>query len=264
MSKNSNIKHYIITGILLIYLFIPLIGTLMFSLAKNWQATILPEGFTLNWYSQLFSDNRFIEAITRSFVVSISALIISFVVMIPTIFIVTVYFSKFEKLLKIVSMIPFAIPGVIYAVGLMKIYSQGPISITGTIWILIGAFFVVILPYTFQGIRNSLRTIDGTVLIEAAEILNASKLQAFIYVIVPNIIKGITVSAFLSFSILFGEFVLTNILAGGGYETVQIYLFNMQSKSGHISSAIVIVYFTCILILSAVINRINKLINKVS
>ncbi|MDT8715991.1 ABC transporter permease subunit [Clostridium sp. 19966] len=260
--KKGKIKYYIISAIILIYLFIPLVATFVFSIAKTWQATILPEGLTLKWYTTLFSDTRFLQSIERSFAVSILTLLISIVIMIPTVFIVAVYFKKFEKIISVLSIIPFTVPAVVYAVGLIKIYSSGPIVISGTIWILIGAFFVLILPYMFQGIRNSLRTVDAVKLMEAAEILNANRFQAFIHVILPNMIKGVTVSALLSFSIIFGEFALTNILAGGAYETVQIYLYNMQGNSGSISSAVVIIYFVCVLILSFVSTKINKLVTK--
>ena len=238
--------------------------TFLYSIAQKWQSTILPEKFTFIWYKALFQDVRFWNAIARSFIVSIISVLFSLIVMIPTVFIITVYYRKLEKFLNLVSMIPFAIPGVVYAVGLLKIYTKGPVKIAGTIWILIGAYFIIVLPYMFQGIRNCLATIDAKKLLEAAELLNATKFQAFIYVILPNIIKGITVSALLAFSILFGEFVLANLLVGGAYETVQIYLFTKQNVSGHLCNAIVIVYFICVLILSLMTTKVNRLINKVS
>ena len=58
---------------------------------------------------------------------------------------------------------------------------------------------------------------------EAAEIFGANQMTAFRKVILPNILSGILVSGLLSFSILFGEFVLVNLLVGGSYETVQIF-----------------------------------------
>jgi putative spermidine/putrescine transport system permease protein len=262
--RRGNAKHYFISGLILLYLFIPLAVTFLYSVAQKWQATVIPESYTLIWYKAVFSDIRFWEALGRSFFISTLSVLLSLMIMIPIVFIVNIYYPKLEKFLSIISMIPFSIPGVVYAVGLIKIYSDGPLKIAGTLWILLGAFFIVVMPYMYQAIKNSLATIDANRLMEAAELLNATKLQAFTYVILPNIMKGITVSALLSFSLLFGEFVLTNILVGGAYETVQIYLFNKQNVSGHLCSAIVIIYFTCVLILSLITTRVNRLINRVS
>lgn len=260
--KEHNMKHYIITALILIYLFLPLVGTFLYSIATNWQTTVLPEGITFKWYIQLLGDGRFLTSLFRSFFVCILTVIICLVIMIPTIFIIDCYFPKLDKVLSILSMIPFAIPGVVSAVGLLKIYSNGPVPLTGTIWILIGAYFVLTLPYMYRGIKNSMMTLDAKCLLEAAELLNANKFQTFVYVILPNIMKGIIVSALLSFSILFGEFVLTNLLAGGNFETVQIYLYNMRNKSGHLSSTVVIIYFVFVLITTTAALKLNKINNE--
>lgn len=262
MNKRKDLLHYLAAGIILIYLSIPLAVTFLYSIAQKWQSSVLPESYTAAWYQAVLSDGRFWDSLGRSFFISIAAVLLSLAVMIPTVFIITIYFGKYEKYFNVISIIPFSIPGVVYAVGLIKIYSKGPVNISGTVWILLGAFFIVVMPYMHQAVRNCLGTIDARQLMEAAELLNATKLQAFIHVILPNIMKGITVSALLAFSLLFGEFVLTNILVGGAFETVQIYLFTKQNLSGHICSAIVMIYFICVLVLSLLTTIANKLISK--
>lgn len=256
--KKNMVVHYIIIILILAFLFIPLLATFVFSIASKWEATILPEGFSLSWYSTIFKDPRFITSVARSLLVCSITVVLSLVVMIPTVFIVVIYKPKLEKYLNVITTIPFAIPGVVFAVGLLKFYSTKPFLLTGTIWILVGAYFILVLPYTFQAIRNSLRVINAKELMDSAEILHASKFQAFIKVILPNIGKGAVSSALLSFSILFGEFVLTNLLAGGQFQTVQIYLFSKKAESGHITSAIVISYFVVILILSIIILKVGS------
>lgn len=256
MTNKKSVYAY--TAGLLIYLFIPLIATLAYSFASKWQATILPDGFTFSWYSQLFSDTRFIYSLQRSFIVSATTCLVSLLLMLPTIFIITIYFPKLEVIMKMLITLPFAMPGIVLSVGLIKLYSGGLLPISGTIWILIGAYFVIILPFMYQGIRNALRTVDVKKLMEAANLLGASEVEAFRLVILPNLTKGILVSVLLSFSLLMGEFVIANLMAGGNYETVQVYLFNQRGESGHYTSAIVMTYFTFILILSFVIIKLQQ------
>lgn len=253
-----HIKHKVFIIIVMIYLFIPLVATFLFSVATKWQVTILPEGYTLEWYGKLFHDTRFLQALARSFLASGLSVAVTAAVTIPAVFAVVVYFPSMEKLLNIIVMIPFAIPGVVSAVGLIKMYSQGPLVLSGTVWLLAGAYFVVILPFMYQGVSSSLKTINAGVLMEAAETLSASRFQAFSHIILPNIAKGIVISCLLSFSILFGEFVLANILVGGNFETVQVYLFSKRAESGHFTSSIVIVYFIGVLILTGLITFLNK------
>ncbi|MED4582666.1 ABC transporter permease [Brevibacillus choshinensis] len=250
--------HYLVVVIVGLYLLVPLVATFLFSISNTWANTILPSDFTFSWYQQLFSDQRFIEAMGRTLGICILTLVVSMISMVMTIFVITLYMPKLERFIQTLVMLPYAIPGVVAAVGLIKMYSSKPIVLTGTVWILIGAYFVLILPYMYQGIRNSLRTLDVKRLIEAAEILGASKWNAFVYVVVPNIIPGILVASLLSFSIMFGEFVLANILVGGHFETIQIYLMKRLKENGHLSSAVVITYFMIVLISSLVMLKLGS------
>jgi putative spermidine/putrescine transport system permease protein len=252
------IIHKIIIVILLIYLFLPIFSTFLFSIAKNWQTTILPDSYTLQWYVEIFNDTRFLDSMGRSLLVSTLSVIASLSIMIPSIFVIVMYFPKWEKLLQATILLPFAFPGVVAAIGLIKMYSEPPIAISGTIWILIGAYFIVILPFIYQSTRNSLRTINAKELVDAAEVLGAGKMTSFTHVVFPNILPGVMVASLLSFSILFGEFVLANILVGGSYETVQIYLYYQMKNAGHTGSAIVLTYFIFIFLLSGLILKIGQ------
>lgn len=244
--------------IAIVYLLVPLLATLMYSLAQHWQTTVLPESWTLRWYADLLHDSRFGQALIRTIWICLVSIIVCLLVMLPAVFVVTVYVPSLEKWLQMAVLLPYAVPGVVSAVGLIRLYSSGPIPISGTVWILIGAFFVTILPYMYQGIRNSLRTVHSLELMEAAELLGADKVTAFRLIILPAIMPGISVSALLSLSVLFGEFVLSNLLVGGQFETIQIYLYRRLNESGHLASAVVMTYFLIILFLSVFWMRFSK------
>ncbi|MEG0844405.1 MAG: ABC transporter permease subunit [Romboutsia sp.] len=248
----------IFVSIIMVLLFLPIVLTFGYSIATNWHSTLIPEGITFKWYLQLFSDKSFIDALLRTLFISFTAVIISISIMVPTVYIISVYFPKWERVMQSIVLLPYAIPGVIGAVGLIEIYSKPPFLLSGTIWLLLGAYFVIVLPFMYQGIRNSLRNINVVELVQAAELLGSTKVDTFLKVILPNILSGILVSSLLSFSMLFGEFVMTNFIVGGNFETVQIYLKRLMNTSGHLSSAIVISYFVFILVITSVAIKISK------
>nr|WP_249366638.1 ABC transporter permease subunit [Neobacillus citreus] len=234
---------------------VPLLGTLIYSFSTQWHKTILPEGLTFHWYGELFSDSLFLKAMGRSLILSVGATILSLLIMVPAIFSIVVYAPRLEKFIQALIVLTYAMPGVIIAVGLIRAYSNSGMPM---VVVTVGAYFVGILPYMYQGTRNSLRNIQAVSLMEAAEILGASRFTAFLKVILPNIMPGVLVSSLLSFSILFGEFVLVNLLIGGSFETVQVYLYKKLNVSGHIASAIVICYFILISILSSIIVKVTR------
>lgn len=243
---------------LFVILLLPLAGTLLYSLATSWSASILPSGLTLKWYLALWSDTRFLAAFGQSLLICLGALLLAVLLILPLLFVVHYHFPKLDGLMNILILLPFAVPPVVSSVGLLQLYGSGPLAMVGTPWILIGCYFTVALPFMYRAITNNLQAINLPDLMDAAHLLGASTFQAALLVVLPNLRKGLMVSLFLSFSFLFGEFVFANLLVGTRYETLQVYLNNMRNSSGHFTSALVVSYFLFVLLLTWAANRLNK------
>ncbi|MFJ7973185.1 ABC transporter permease [Psychrobacillus sp. NPDC096389] len=240
---------------LLLYLFLPILATMLYAFATNWNKTVLPEGLTFKWISTLFQDSSFIEAFGRSVLLSGGAVILALLFIVPAIFVIVLYFPKYEKWIQAAVVMVYAFPGVILAVGLIRAYAHIGVPM---ILAVLGVYVISILPYIYQGTRNSLRSVNAKQLLDAAELLGASKAQAFTKVLLPAVYPGLFAGALLSFSVLFGEFVLINLVVGSRFETVQIYLMKKLSTSGHIASSVVFVYLVLMGILTFIISMLTK------
>lgn len=152
--------------------------------------------------------------------------------------------------MEIVCTIPYALQGIILAISVLSLYSGLPLPFSNRILMLTGTYCVLVLPYIYRGIRNNLNAINALQLIQAAQLLGAGKLQAYLRIVVPNIRSGITVAAMLGMAILFGDFVVINIIGGSYYETVQIHLYKILFRSGQLSSAVIVVLFAVTLLIS--------------
>lgn len=241
--------------LVILYLIVPLLATFVYSIATTWSHTILPTGFTLKWYLDLFTNDQFLLSLLRTLMLVSVSLIIALIIMVPSIYAIKLYYPSLDKYMKIVIIMCYAMPGVILSVGLLKGYANLGIPM---IIIVVGAYIISIFPFIYQGVSNNLRTIHANEMVDAAEMLGLTKMGSFIKVILPNIKYGLTVTALLCFSILFGEFVLINLILGSNFETVQIYLMQNLKKNGHISSAIVVCYFLLLMIITFVILKITS------
>lgn len=250
--------HRLVVYLLFLILLLPLAGTLLYSLATSWSASLLPSGLTLKWYAALWSEPRFLAAFGQSLLVCVGALLLSVVLILPLLFVVHYHFPRLDALMNILILLPFAVPPVVSSVGLLQLYGSGPMAMVGTPWILIGCYFTIALPFMYRAITNNLQAINLRDLMDAAQLLGASTWQAALLVVLPNLRQGLMVAVLLSFSFLFGEFVFANLLVGTRYETLQVYLNNMRNSSGHFNSALVISYFAFVLVLTWVANRLNK------
>lgn len=238
-----------------LYLIIPLLATIVYSLSSNWSHSILPESLTLKWYGRLFFNVDFLQSMLHSILLVGGVVSIAVFIMVPAIYGIVLFYPKLERVIKWSIIGSYAMPGVILSVGLLKAYSNSPIPM---LFVVVGAYFTSVLPFMYQGIRNSLRNINVIQLNEAAEVLGASKMITFKSIILPSIMQGVKVSALLSFSVLFGEFVVINMLLGSKLKTVQIFLMENIKKNGHFSSAIVGCYFILLAVVALAVLKMKS------
>lgn len=238
-----------------LYFIFPILVTFIYVFSKEWVNSILPTGFTLQWMMTVLTEPRFQTALLHSIILSFTTCFVIFIVMVPSVMVVYFYFPKFDQFLQIFSFLPFAIPGVILATGLLKMYASVPSLM---FWVLVGALFIGSFPLMYQAIRNSLLTLNAKQLIEAAEILGAKPKTIFLKILLPNVQVNLRLVGLLVFSGLFGEFVLTNLLIGGSFETIRIYMLQRMNENGHLASAVMIVYFIVLILMAILLNSLGK------
>ncbi len=239
--------------IVMIYLLIPLVISIIYSMFHKW-TSILPEGFSLDNYTSLFTDANFLASVGRSIGMCIVPIILTIIVVLLALFVTTIYFPKLEKYVQIICMIPYTIQGVILSISILSLYVGTKSILSNRLVMLMGAYCIVILPYIYQGIRNGMRAVNMLTLIEAAEMLGASKIYAFFRVVVPNIISAIIVSSLLAVGIIFGDYVLIRNLAGTSAPNMQIFLYQtMKSDSTKASAVFVIIMFVTFVITAVVL-----------
>lgn len=254
--------YLVILAVLAVFLLFPLLAILLYSLFSDWTG-VLPSGFTFDAYREIFSDMGFWAAVFRSVLISVVPVLICTAVVLLAMYVVVIYLPGFEKMMQILCTIPYAIQGIILPISILTLYADAPDPLSNRIFMLISVYCIVILPYIYQGIQNSLYAIQATKLIEASELLGAGKLYAFFKVIVPNIMGGIKVSSMLALAIIFADFTIVNVLAGNYYPTAQMYLYETMKKSGQKSSVIIMTLFCVTLILSgSVFIKIGRMPDK--
>ena len=155
-------------------------------------------------------------------------------------------------------MIPYTIQGVILSVSILSLYVSKQGILGNRLVMLFGAYSIIIMPYIYQGIRNGMRAIHVKMLLEAAEMLGASRLYTYFKIIVPNIRSSILVSALLAVGIIFGDYVLVRNLCGTSFQNMQIYLYQMMKSDSTKSSAVFVVIMAITCLITALVLRMQK------
>ena len=232
-----------------IYLVLPLLLTVIYSVTSDW-TSILPRGFTLKYYSEIFANGQFWMSILSGIVISIIPVIITCVFIILALYTTVVYQPKLEKYIEMLCMVPYTINGVLLATSVLATYAGSPTIFSNRIVMLVCIYCIGCLPVTFRGIRNNMYAVNVRQLIEAAEILGSSKLYAFIKVVVPCMVSGIMVSVLMCMAAIFGDFAIIKIIASAQYETAQSYLYNARNMPIQGTSAVVTILFIVTLALT--------------
>ncbi len=244
-----------------LYLFLPLFVTLVYSLFTEWMQ-LLPSGFTLKFYAELFADSTFWQALLRTLAISVVPIALTMGMLLLVMYVVIVYHPEWDKYLSIICTIPYAIQGIILPVSIISLYVGAPGILSNRVLLLICTYCIIILPYMYQGLKNSLATIDTRRILEAAQLLGASNFYTFFKIIVPSISQAMLISALLSLAIIFGDFVIVNTIAGNHYTTTQVYLFRNMFSSGQFVSAIVVVLFFVTFVISLIAFRKSQKLEK--
>ena len=255
--QKTSLAGKIFLGAVALYLLIPFAVTLVYSLFVEW-TDILPSGFTLRNYVELFSNTKFWMSIGRTLILCIVSVIITIVLILAAMYVVVAVNRKLAGVMQFLCMIPYALQGVILSIGIISLYTGTGTILSNRLFMLFGAYTILVLPYIYQGIRNALNSIDAEMLIQAAEMLGCGRFRAYVQVVLPNILSGILVSSLLAESIIFGDFVLANNIAGTNYQNIQVFLqANMDVSSG-LSSAIVVVIFVVVALVTAVVLKLQN------
>jgi putative spermidine/putrescine transport system permease protein len=240
--RSGEAVRYLIIAAAVIYLVLPLLSTLAFSLATVWSKTILPEGYTLRWYRESLSNPQIVRGIQRSLSATAGALVIGLVLVVPALLYVHLRAPRFKRWLEFLAIIPWAMPGVVLALALIRAYVS-PYNVSRPL-VMVLTYALVSLPFMFRAIDASLSAVDLRTLSEAAQTLGAGWTAVVRRVILPNISSGILSAALLVASLASGEYVLARLLGGTGWKTFALYQAEAQFTDGRIAAALAVLGFT--------------------
>ena len=255
--KRKKTFPYVVLTLACIFLLIPFLATLVYSFTVGW-TKLLPAGWTLKYWGQAFTEPELWPAILRGVLISIPPILICNVVVILALYTSVVYYPKLEKYIQAICMVPNSLKGVIIAIPVLALYAGTPTIFSNRMVMLVCIYSISILPFVYQGIRNNLHGINVTQLLEAAEILGAGKLYAFVRIVLPSMLSGILVSSLLALSTVFGDFAIIKIIAGNKFETVQMLLYNSRVIVLQYQCVIVIIMFTATLVISQTVFRFQN------
>ena len=212
----------IFSWVMFFYMYLPLLVLTFYSFnnssySAGWQ------GFTLKWYARLFRDTRVLGALQNSLTVAAIAVGISAVL--GTLMAVGIARYRFpgKTLYRGVAYLPVIVPDIAIAVATLVFLAV--IGIPLSLWTIVSAHVVFCLAYIAITVSSRISALDPH-LEEAALDLGATPFQAFIKVLLPELMPAIIAGCLLSFVLSMDDFLIASFTAGTGSTTLPMEIFS--------------------------------------
>ena len=212
----------IFTALMFFFMYLPIAVLTFYSFNKS-RYSAGWEGFTLEWYGTLFEDTRILTALQNSLTVAFSAVAVAAVI--GTLMAVGLAKYKFrgKSLYLGISYLPLIVPDIAIAVATLVFLAA--VGIRLSLWTIVAAHIVFCLAYVALVVSTRLADLDPH-LEEAALDLGATPVEAFIKVLLPQLVPGIVSGCLLSFVLSLDDFLIASFTAGSGATTLPMEVFS--------------------------------------
>ncbi|MEM6488621.1 MAG: ABC transporter permease [Pseudomonadota bacterium] len=198
-------------GAVFVFVFAPILFSMVFSFNSDRFPTIPLGDFTLQWYRTVWADPDVWTAAGNSLVVSLSTAAIATGIGFATAYTDFRFGFRFKSAYLALALLPPTIPLIILALATLAWFSR--IGLSGSLFAVIAAHSVLTAPFAMAIIRLRLNQMDES-LEAAAWNLGASDWRALLTVILPFCRPAIVAAACLTAAVSFDEFTIAWFVSG--------------------------------------------------
>lgn len=234
--------RWLILLVAAVYFIGPLAAAFWFSIRNS-------HGVDLGAYREIPSAPGLFDAITLSLEISAVAVIVTILLMVPTMLLLHLRLPKLRPLVEVLCLLPLVVPPIVLVVGVGKVIAWGNTTDTSSIrWqvtnqllnshpplILPLLYVVLALPFTYRALDAGIRAVPLTTYVEAARGLGANWWSVLWRVALPTLRGSVVTAALLVFALAFGEFTVASILQ---YQPFTVWLLQFNNSDGRLTTAL--------------------------
>ena len=271
LKQRPSIWGRLFMGLVFLFLYAPIFVLIVFSFNNSKSRTVW-NGFTLNWYVELFRDSQIMNSLYTTLLVALLSAVIATIA--GTFASIGFYNMKrrWRDPLMTVNNIPMMNADIVTGVSLCLFFVAAFAGWNGFVkWMettyrltaprlslgfgtLLIAHISFNIPYVILSVMPKLRQMDKN-LIDAAQDLGCTWMQAFWKVVVPEIKPGIINGMLIAFTMSVDDFVISYFTAGAKTSTLAMTIYGMaQRRISPKMNAVSTLLFVTVLILLIIVN----------
>jgi putative spermidine/putrescine transport system permease protein len=223
LTKRAKIALRVVVGLVLAFIYIPLLVILVEALNSSKILKWPPPGFTLSWFGKAFENESVREALLTS--IEAGAVAMGIAIVLGTLIALAVGRRKFfgRDSISFLVVLPIALPGIITGVAFSNTFTQVLGISLSLMTVIIGhATFCIVVVY--NNVVARLRRTSGSFEKTSAD-PGADPWGNFRWVTFPSLRSALGAGALLAFALSFDEIIVTNFTIGAGEETLPIWIY---------------------------------------
>jgi len=231
LGRGSKIALGAIVGIVLIFMYVPLMLVMVNSFNDSRIAAWPVRAFSTRWWEIAATSEPIRAAVLNSVVVGLGATVIALLLGTLSAFALTRYSFYGKQTVNLLIVLPIALPGVVTGVAFSNTFN----SILSPAGIQVGYFGMIIAHGTFcivmvfNNVFARLRRMSPN-LQEASMDLGAGIGQTFRLVTFPQFRTAFVAGGLLAFALSFDEVVVTIFTAPPGVDTLPLWILNTMAR----------------------------------
>jgi putative spermidine/putrescine transport system permease protein len=213
----------VFVGLVLLFLIAPILAIMPLSFNSDMFFSYPMPGFSLRWYEDFFTNDRWQSALRLSVILAILTTIFSTTLGTLAALGLSRGNIPFRATIMAVLISPMIVPIIISALGMFFFYAK--LNLLGTLPGLVLAHTALATPFVVITVTATLSSFDRT-LMRAGESLGASPTTVFFRVVMPLILPGMISGALFAFGTSFDEVIAVIFIAGPEQRTLPRQMFS--------------------------------------
>lgn len=209
-------------GLILFFLVLPTLIVIPMSVGTSPYIEFPPHGLTFKWYQQYFGDPDWMAATWFSLRIAVATTFSATII--GTLSAVALVRGRVpgKEFLQALTLAPLIVPHIVIAVALYLFFA--PLGLVGNFYGFVIAHSMLAVPYVVITVSAALQRFDANLELAALN-CGATRIQAFIHVVLPNIWPGVAAGAVFAFLASFDEATVAFFISGIEGKTITRKMF---------------------------------------
>jgi spermidine/putrescine transport system permease protein len=222
LSRNGRRAMRVFFGLVVLFLYAPIVILLIFSFNKASVPSFPLSGFTLRWYRDFLHNGSMRAALETSAIVAAMSSVAAVALGVSASVALARRGFRGKGLVTALLLSPLVIPFVVLGIAMLLLFHV--LGVSPSLLTVTAGHIVISLPYTILVLLPRLQQIDAS-LAEAAYDLGAGPLRTFRWVTLPLILPAILSAFLIAFTTSFDEYAVASFLIGPRV-TFPIFLYS--------------------------------------